>query len=64
MPTPTEIVKTEAHRLVDELPEGAGWDDLAYVVYVREKVERGRDASREGRTLSHDEVLREFGIAE
>jgi len=64
MPTQTEIVKAEAHRIVDELPEGAGWDELAYAIFVREKIERGRKASREGRTVSHEEVLREFGIRE
>ncbi|MFN0147303.1 MAG: hypothetical protein ACKVT1_12395 [Dehalococcoidia bacterium] len=63
MPTPTDVVKSEAHRLVDKLPEGAGWYELEYAIYVREKIERGRKASREGRTLSHEEVLREFGIA-
>ena len=64
MPTPTEIVKSEAHRLVDDLPEGAGWEELEYAIFVRQKIERGRQASREGRTVSHEQVLREFGIAD
>ena len=64
MPTPTEIVKTEAHRLVNELPEGAGWEELAYAIYVREKVERGRADARAGRSRSQDDILKEFGLAE
>lgn len=28
-------IKPEARRLVDNLPDSATWDDLAYEVYVR-----------------------------
>ena len=55
-------VKQDAHRLVDELADDATWDDVAYAVFVRQKVERGRKNSREGNLSSHEDVLREFGI--
>ena len=63
---PASSVKTEAHRLVDALPDDATWDDVMYRLYVRQSIERGLDDSDAGRTISHDEVqqlLRDrFGI--
>lgn len=50
-------IKNEAHRLVDGLPENAGWDDLMYEVYVRQAVESGLAEADAGRTVSHDEAM-------
>jgi predicted transcriptional regulator len=54
---PAHDLKQEAHRLVDQLPEGASWDDLMYEVYVRTAVDRGLADVEAGRVLSHEEVL-------
>jgi len=51
-------IKTDARRLVDQLPEGAGWDDLAYEVYVRQAIDAGLADVAAGRTISHDEALK------
>lgn len=32
------IVKEEAKRLIDKLPEQATWDDIIYEFYVKKKV--------------------------
>jgi predicted transcriptional regulator len=53
---PMSTVREEAHRLVDELPEEASWDDLMYQIYVRQKVEAGRRAIAEGRLNTQEEV--------
>ena len=49
-------IKEEAHKLVDQLPEGAGWDDLVYQIYVRQKIENGRKAVAEGRVVSQEDA--------
>ncbi len=53
-----------AHELLDDLPKDANWDDIAYRIEVRASIERGLADSRAGRTMPHDEVLKEFGITQ
>ena len=50
-------IKPDAHRLVDSLPDSAGWDDLAYEVYVRQAIEVGLAEADAGRLVSHDDAL-------
>ena len=54
---PHTSVKTEARRLVDQLPETASWDDVMYEVYVRQAIAQGRADIEAGRVVPHDEVL-------
>ena len=56
------MVKKEAHRLVEELPEGATWDDLMYRIYVRQTIEAGLRDSEAGRTVEVSEVRARFGL--
>lgn len=60
--TPTSSIKTEAIRLVEQLPEDATWDDLLYEIYVRQSIEAGLKDCREGRTLPVAEVRRRLGL--
>jgi predicted transcriptional regulator len=53
-----------AHELLDDLPDNASWDDIAYRIEVRASIERGLADSRAGRTLPHEEVIKEFGITQ
>lgn len=55
-------VKEEAHRLIDDLPEQATWDDLMYRIYVRQAIEAGLEDSDAGRTVDVQEVRRKFGL--
>jgi hypothetical protein len=48
--------KKSAQQLLDHLPDDAGWDDIMYALYVRQKVERGQQAVVEGHTIPHAEV--------
>jgi hypothetical protein len=59
----TAELKSEAHRLVDELPDGSTWEDLMYRIYVREAIEAGLADSAAGRTLPVAEVRKQFGLA-
>lgn len=54
---PVRNLKLEAHRLVDQLPPDASWDDLMYEVYVRQAVEAGLADAEAGRTMSQEEVI-------
>ena len=55
-------IKEEAHRLVDKLSEGATWDDLNYLIYVRQNIEVGLADSEAGRVVDVSEVREEFGL--
>ena len=57
------VLKTEAHRLVENLPEGATWDDLMHEIYVRQSIEKGLEDSRAGRTVPVEEVRARFGLS-
>jgi predicted transcriptional regulator len=54
---PTKNLKEEAHRLIDQLPPDASWDDLMYEVYVRQAVEAGLEDVTTGRVISHEEAV-------
>ena len=58
----TEKIKQEAHRLLDNMPEKATWEDLMYRIYVREAIEAGIKDSDEGRTVDVKEVRKRFGL--
>jgi hypothetical protein len=60
----TVMEKSEAHRLVDRLPENATWDDLMHEIYVREIIERGLEDSRNCRTKGVKELRAKYGLAE
>lgn len=55
--------KDEALRLVQGLDEDATWADIIYLLYIREKRERGKRDSDAGRVATLEEVRRRFGIA-
>lgn len=61
---PENLVKEEAHRLVDKMPEDSTWDDLIHQIYVRQVIERGFADSKAGRTKDVGEVRRKFGLTE
>lgn len=58
----TASIKGEARQLVDQLPDDATWDDLLYEIYVRQSVEAGLAAIREGRTLTTAQVRERLGL--
>ncbi len=60
--TPTQDIRSEAHRLIDGLPEEATWDDVMYRIYVRQCIETGMRDADAGRVVDVDEVRRRFGL--
>ena len=60
----TKDIKEAVLELVQDLPNGATWEDVMYRVYVREAIEAGRKDAAEGRLLDVAEVRRRFGLPE
>lgn len=60
----TRISKQEAHKLVDQLPDTATWQDLAYRAAVRADIEGGLQDSAAGRITPVEDVPKEFGFDE
>jgi len=54
------IVKEEAKKLIDKLPDKATWDDIMYKFYVKKKLSVALKAAKEGRVVSHKEVKKRF----
>lgn len=57
-------IKSEARRLVEELPEDSTWDDLVYRIYLHEALGQGRRDVREGRVLTTAEVRKNLGLSD
>ena len=64
MPDTSATLKEEAHRIVDQLPENASWEDLVYRIYVRQSLEAGIKDAEAARVESVAEVRRSFGLDE
>ncbi len=55
-------IKPDARQLVENLPEAATWDDLAYEIYVRQSINAGLTDADAGRLVEHhDAVARVHG---
>ena len=54
--------KQQAHELIDELPDNATWDEIAYRVEVHASIERGLADSDADRVTSQEEVEKRFDI--
>lgn len=61
IPVADAAAKQLALRAVEQLPDDATLEDAVERIYLLEKSERGRLDVREGRTVSHEEVVARFG---
>ncbi len=55
-------IKSDAHRMIDGLPDNATWDDVMYRVYVRQCIEAGVEDADAGRVVDVEQVRRRFGL--
>jgi len=51
------VFKRQAHDLIDRLPDGAGWKDLAKAAAEVQAIQLGLDDIRAGRVVDGDVVL-------
>ena len=54
-------IKRQVIDLVKSLPDDCTLEDVQYHLYVREKVERGMRAIRQGRVVSQEQAEKRVG---
>jgi predicted transcriptional regulator len=52
--------KQAAQQIIDSLPDDVSFDELVYQLVFRAHVEEGLRDLDEGRTVTHEEIEREF----
>ncbi len=57
------VRKSEIHRIVDELPDDAVFDDLIHKLYVMDCIEQGLEAGKQGRVTDVKDVPKSFGLS-
>ena len=55
-----QTLKQEAIEAISRLPETASVDEMMYELYVIDKINKGREASRRGETVSTEELKEEI----
>jgi predicted transcriptional regulator len=53
-----KTAKDEVRELLQNLPDDASLEDIQYHLYVRQKIQKGLTAAKQGRTIPHEEVVR------
>ncbi|MEK7698627.1 MAG: hypothetical protein AAB310_03525 [Nitrospirota bacterium] len=53
------IAKQEVFELIKDLPEEVDIDEIMYRLYLRQKLESAEKDVRDGRLVSHEEVVKE-----
>jgi hypothetical protein len=48
--------KEEVRRLLEALPDDASLEDVQYAIYVRERIQRGRQEAESGLLIEQDEI--------
>jgi predicted transcriptional regulator len=57
------VFKQEAHKLVDQLPDSASWDDLIYQAALHRAVDRGMAQADAGELIPVEELLKDYGLS-
>jgi len=55
-----EDLKKEVIGAISRLPESADIDDIMYRLYVIDKIKKGQDAIKEGKTVSVESLKEEM----
>ena len=50
-------IKAEVIKLINDLPEDITLEDIQYHLFVKQKLLRAEQELREGKTVSHDQVM-------
>ena len=51
-----KTTKQEVLEILQQVPDDASLEEIQYRIYVRQKIDRGLDDVRSGRTISHEEM--------
>ncbi len=60
----SQLIKEQAHNLVEKMPDNSTWDDLMREIYVRSVIEQGMQDSVSGQTIDVREVRTKYGLPE
>jgi predicted transcriptional regulator len=52
--------KDLVRKLLDRLPDDATLEDVQYQIYVLQKIRAGEEDIEAGRTVPHDEVMKDL----
>ena len=52
--------KQASLRLIERLEDDVSFEDIIYELYFLQKVERGLQDVKDGKTIPHEEVRKEF----
>ena len=55
-----QLAKQEALEAIDKLPDDVDMDEIMYRLYLLVKVRKGREDVEAGRTIAHEDLLREL----
>ncbi len=55
-----QAAKQEALNTIGQLPEDADMDEIMYRLYVLDKIRKGQEAVKEGKTITSEELKREI----
>ncbi|NYS59589.1 hypothetical protein [Vreelandella salicampi] len=56
--------KDDAHKLIEQLPANATWEDLMYEIYIRETIEKGMADSQAGNITNVADIRKKYGLPE
>jgi hypothetical protein len=56
----SQLIKEQAHNLVEKMPDNSTWDDLMREIYVRSVIEQGMQDSVSGQTIDVREVRAKY----
>ena len=59
-----ESIKNDAHRLIDQLPDSASWDELMEQIWIRRSIEAGLTDSEANRTTPVGDIRDSYGLPE
>ncbi|BBI52284.1 hypothetical protein HORIV_47050 [Vreelandella olivaria] len=56
--------KDDAHKLIEQLPANATWEDLMHEIYIRGAIEKGMADSQAGNITNVADIRKKYGLPE
>jgi hypothetical protein len=50
------VLKEEARKIIEDIPENANWDDLIYQFFVSKKLDKAIEEMKDDKLIPHEEV--------
>ncbi len=54
------IIKKDAMKIINKLPDNVNWDDIIYEFYVKKKISNALKDVGKGRIIPHKDVKKKF----